>query len=267
MSQSTLPSSSGGLPIPKVRLSSWNPKTDNFATIDRYKYGGNTVGWQYKLFRFPEVIAMDLTQDQIQKWVYVEMLSYHRGKTKYSLNADSAYKIANSWIWWANPLPTASTRSGQSNIHTNMWWWPLLVDHNNHYQVTAHNEVIPVRQYLHNRMCQFPVWYRDDNGVHSSVTCLVPAQWLRRFTNTPWNRFGYSSVYTPYYFKLRYIMRNDDNTDWISWPTSQTIKLCQEEHPFQFDTVASTTYNSTCVTINPATNPDLARCWFETRLP
>lgn len=269
MSFSTLPLwSSWGLPTPKVRLNNvWS-----FVSVDRYKYWGNSIWGQYSIFRYPEVVAMDITQDQIEKWIYVEMLAYHRGKYWRDINNDSAYKVPSSWIWWINTLQSIypwilSTRWWSSKIHMNMWWWNLLVDKPNHYKVNSQNEVINVWQYLNNRMTIVPVSYRDISWLDQSIECLCPANWLRRFSNTPWSRFWYSARYTPYYFRFRYIMK-DENWYWfISWPLSPIIKMTQEEHPFKFDAVASTINNSVCVNINTSANNTIARCMFETKLP
>lgn len=260
------------LSAPKVRLSPWEIWVSQFATIDRYKYAGNSVWWQYKLFRYPEVIAQDLTDEQIEKWVRVEMISYHRWKWLSSkINIDSWYKVPSSWVWWVNTLqtifPNANTRWWLSPVHQNMWWGLLAVDRPNHYKVSSQNEVIPVWQYLHNRMTQVDVKYRDIYWNDKDLVCLCPAQWLRKFRNASWTRFWYSSRYTPYYFAFRYIMK-DENWFWfISWPITPIIKLTQEDHPFSFDPIASTNNWSICLKVSWMHNPDIARCMFETKLP
>lgn len=268
MSQSTLPSSWWGssLPTPKVRLNKWD-SLQPFVVVDWYKYWWNTVWWQYSLYRYPEVVTMDLTDEQIEKWVWVEMLTYNKSKSPYWFqNEDAAYKVPVSRIGWVNTLWNLDTRWwGQSFFNA----WPLAVDRPNHYQVLNRNEVIPVWQYLNNRMSQVWIQYNDASLWTSNVVwALTVAQWIRNsWPNYPWSKFWYSSRYRPLYFKFRYIMKADDGYSYISWPLTPTIKLCQEEHPFNFDAVASTALWITSHNINPLANPDSAMCWFETRLP
>lgn len=254
------------LPTPKVRLQPWNP-AQPFAIIDRYKYWGNATGGQYKLYNYPEVVTMDLTDEQIAKWVRVEMLVYSRGKSPYNgnTNEDSAYKVPVSWIGWVNTLGNLDTRWGSQSF---VGAWALAVDRPNHYQITDRNEVIPVRQYLHNRMSQVGISYNDSVLWQSIAPALTVSQGMRNsWPNYPWSRFWYSSWYRPLYFKFRYIMKADDWYSYISWPLTPTIKLCQEEHPFNFDPVASSITWIRSHKLNPLATPDSARCWFETRLP
>lgn len=270
MSGSTLPASWWAwLPMPKVRLQPWD-QSQPFAVIDWYKYGGNTVWWQYKLHNYPEVITMDLTDEQIAKGVRVEMLVYNRGKSQYqsSTNEDAGYKIPASYIGGVNTLGNLDTRWG---IHTFTWGWALAVDRPNHYKVTNRNEVIPVREYLHNRMSQVWIQYNDIAWWQQYIWALTVAQWIRNsWPNYPWSKFGYSSRYRPLYFAFRYIMKADDGYSYISWPLTRVIKLTQEEHPFIFNPDASRILWTTVNDINPLALPagaDNARCRFETRLP
>lgn len=268
-SLTTKKSSWGWLPMPKVRLQPWDP-AQPFAIIDWYKYGSNTVWWQYKLHNYPEIITMDLTDEQIAKWVWIEMLVYNRGKSQYSwsTNEDAWYKIPTSYIGGVNTLGNLDTRWG---IHTFAWGWALAVDRPNHYQVTDRNQVIPVRQYLHNRMSQVWIQYNDAVLWPSVVWALTVSQGIRNsWPNYPWSRFGYSSRYRPLYFAFRYIMKADDGYSYISWPLTRVIKLAQEEHPFIFNPAASLTAWTVVNDLNPLALPDgadNARCRFETRLP
>ena len=267
MSWATLPqSSSWWLPMPKVRLQHWT-QAQPFAVVDWYKYWWNATGWQYKLFNYPEVITMDLTDEQIAKWVWVEMLVYNRGKSQYpDWNNDSWYKIPVSHIWWVNTLWNLDTRWW---TQTFIWAWPLAVDRPNHYKVTDRNQVIPVWEYLHNRMSQVWIAYNDATTWSTNYAwCLTISQWMRNsWSNLPNNRFWYSTRYRPLYFKFRYIMLADDWYSYISWPLTPTIKLAQKEHPFDYNAVKSTQYWYTVNDLNIWASPDEAQCWFETRLP
>ncbi|HNG96894.1 MAG TPA: hypothetical protein PLW93_01330 [Candidatus Absconditabacterales bacterium] len=267
MSGATLPqSSSGGLPMPKVRLQH-GTQAQPFAVVDWYKYGGNATGGQYKLFNYPEVITMDLTDEQIAKGVWVEMLVYNRGKSQYpDGNNDSGYKIPVSHIGGVNTLGNLDTRGG---TQTFIGAGPLAVDRPNHYKVTDRNQVIPVWEYLHNRMSQVGIAYNDaTTGSTNYAGCLTVSQGMRNSgSNLPNNRFGYSTRYRPLYFKFRYIMLADDGYSYISGPLTPTIKLAQKEHPFDYNAVKSTQYGYTVNDLNIGASPDEAQCWFETRLP
>ena len=254
------------LPAPKVRLQPWD-QSQPFAVVDWYKYWGNTTWGQYKLFNYPEVITVDLTDEQIAKWVRVEMMVYNRGKSQYTIatNEDAGYKIPTSWIGWVNTLGNLDTR----------WWaqqfvsaWSLAVDRPNHYQVTDRNQVIPVREYLNNRMSQVDIVYRDTSWTTQYSGCLTVAQWMRNAgSNKPWNKFWYSPWYRPLYFAFRYIMKADDWYSYISWPLTRVIKLTQEKHPFNYNADASNILGAPANVINPLADRSVARCRFETRLP
>ena len=266
MSQSTLPQSTWWLPMPKVRLQPWD-QAQPFAIVDWYKYWGNATWGQYKLHNYPEVITMDLTDEQIAKGVRVEMLTYNRGKSQYAstTNEDAGYKIPTSYIGWVNTLGNLDTRWWQQTF---FWVWLLAVDRPNHYQVTDRNQVVPVWQYLHNRMSQVGIAYRDITNNTSISGALTVAQGMRNsWPNYPWSRFGYSSRYRPLYFAFRYVMKADDWYSYISWPLTRVIKLAQEEHPFRYNADASNILWITANDLNPSASQDSARCWFETRLP
>lgn len=267
MSGSTLPVSWWGwLPMPKVRLQPWDP-ANPFVIMDWYKIWANAVWGQYRLHNYPEVITMDLTDEQIAKGVRVEMLTYNRGKNQYAsaTNEDAWYKIPTSHVWWVNTLGNLDTRGG---IHTFVWLWALAVDRPNHYQVTDRNQVVPVRQYLHNRMSQIGIVYNDATIWQTSVWALTVVQGMRNsWPNYPWSKFGYSSRYRPLYFAFRYIMKADDGYSYISWPLTRVIKLTQEEHPFNYNANASSILWLPAHDINPLASQDDARCRFETRLP
>lgn len=267
MSQATLPASWWSwLPMPKVRLQPWT-QAQPFAVIDRYKYGGNTTGWQYRLYNYPEIVTMDLTDEQIEKGVWVEMLTYNRGKSQYSTwNTDAWYKVPVSRVGWVNTLWNLDTRWG--------WQWfinagALAVDRPNHFQVTDRNQVLPVRQYLHNRMSQIGIRYWDAaTNTDMTQDALTVAQWMRAtWLNYAQNKFWYSPRYRPLYFKFRYIMKADDGYSYVSWPLTPVIKLAQKEHPFDFDPIASWVNWRTSVNLNAWADPWEAQCRFGTRLP
>lgn len=238
--------SGGGLSMPKVRLS-----CDGSKNID-YHDGNSTVG-VITLIEWPEVIAMDLTDEQIEAGVYVEMIHYTRGKGQNinGNNRDSAYKIP---VATNNPFANTPTRGG---IHGG------AAVRFNHYKVMSKNETIPVWEYLHNRLRALNTNYRDinNNGQSLSVKSYNP--------NYRYKFHGrakmYAASYSPYYFAFRYITKNDDGT-FTSGAITRVIKMQNEDFPFIVDGVASATFNRQVGYINPLFNEDLFRCQFETKL-
>jgi hypothetical protein len=204
------------LPIPKLRLQNDDGAGNNNVPIDWYVYAGNATGGQSSLFHFPEVVANDLTQEQIDKGVYVEMLMYRRGKTRTNSANEAGYIVPAPWIGGVNPLGNKWTRGGDSSIHVSMGGGVLAVDRPNHYQVTSQNQVIPVWQYLNNRFTRYMVKYRDSAGLDQVLECSCPSSRLKSVMYSPGGRFGYSAQYTPMYIAFRYVMWDEDSRQFIS---------------------------------------------------
>lgn len=262
MSSSYIPKdSSGGLPIPKVRLSTIGYSVD----IDIFDDVNNTTLTQAKLFRYPEVVAMDLTTEQIEKGVYLEMVIYKNGKSRTStIGQDSAYKIPVSWIGGVNLFNGKPTRGGS---HSHKLTGSLVaVDRPNHYKINAHNEVINAWQYLHNRFVVRDVQWRDTIGNINGTDMIIPA-WRKNKFRSFAKTFMYSSEYSPMYIAFRYIMENEDGLRFHSGGLSRVVKICHDVHPFLVDGVESAILDATCGTINPLFNINSLQCSFETRLP
>lgn len=259
--------SPASLPIPKVRLQNDDGAGNNNVQIDWYVYAGNSTGWQSYLFHFPEVVANDLTQEQIDKGVYVEMMIYRRGKNKRNNANEAGYIVPAPWIGGVNPLGNKWTRGGDSSIHSNMGGGLLAVDRPNHYQVISQNQVIPVWRYLNNRFTRLLVQYRDSAWLDQFLECSCPASRAKSVMYSPGGKFGYSAQYTPMYIAFRYVMWDEESRQFISWPTSQKIKIAQRKHPFNFNPSASAIIGRPCVDINPLSTPEELQCWLETRLP
>lgn len=261
MSSSYIPTKSNVLPIPKVRLST----IDFHKDIQIYDDNLNTVLRLARLRRYPEVIAMDLTDEQIDKGVYLEMIVYKHGFSKTSLvNNQSEYKIPASWIGGVNLFNGKPTRGGtQRHLLTGL---PVAVDRPNHYKVASHNQVINAWEYLNNRFIERGVAWRDTSGTVTTIPLLIPS-WRKNKQRPFGQTFMYSSVYSPLYVAFRYIMENEDGLRFHSGPLSRVVKICHERHPFNVDAAASALLGSTCGTINPLLDINNLHCYFETRLP
>lgn len=258
MSQTSLTgqtTSSGGLPVPLVKL---NTNTTQFGSHP-LKIEHSNGSDNFVVYRYPTVTAVDLTQEQIEKGVYVEMAHYTRGKSpaRNTSKSEAGYVVPAPQIGGINPLGNKWTRGGQHMESA---------DRPNHYQVTAQNQLIPVFEYLKNRHAWMNVGYYDTNGNIQNV--VLPVRKARNHASIyPGTSFMYSARYQPYYFKFRYVMWDDEANNFVSGGWSEVVKLATKLHPFQVDAQASALLNRQVGTLNPALNPAEVQCWIETRLP
>jgi hypothetical protein len=245
-----------GLSTPKVRLQSHTAQSIEYVDLN-----SNSVGGTLKLIEYPEVVAMDLTQEQIEKGVYVEMVHYKRGRCASRFkNEDSSYKIPVSWIGGVNLFQGSSTRGG---AHYSAAPNALLgVDRPNHYKVNAINEVIPVWRYLHNRLHKSTVDYIDTLGNFNSTSIFTHDNQFKKFGRS----FMYGANYTPYYFAFRYVMQNDDGT-FTTGALSRVLKLCTDQFAFIVDGKQSAILGRQVGSVHPFFNNDVFRVGWETRLP
>ena len=204
---------SSGLPIPKLRLNSFNQAdVKQTVSIKKYDYANNASSGSFELVNFPEIITTDLTDEQIAKGVYVEMLHYSKGKSNadyiytsgitgktYKGDLENSYKVPISWIGGVNLFDGKWTRGGRCTVTHLGGVVDLTVDRPNHYKVSAHNEVIPVWKYLNNRLCEIKVNYRDVNANITALNCVTPVAGLANYPGRVGRHFGYSAKLRSYY--------------------------------------------------------------------
>jgi hypothetical protein len=257
-----------GLPIPHVKLYGGDATYPQTVTLKSYVHAGNASGPDFKLRRYPLVVAMDLTTEQIEKGVYVEMSYYRGGKSQssagYGNESGSGYVNPAPIIGGVNPLGNKWTRGGLQQFTGGV---VLAVDRPNHYQVTSQNQVINVYEYLNNRMSFMNVVYTDTAGVQQLLNVLVPSHRIKRFVKVPGRHFGYSAMLAPYYFMFRYVMWDDESNQFVSGPWSRVVKMMPDQFPFDYDEIATNTLGITAVTISPFFDPNLELCQFETHTP
>lgn len=250
-------SGAGGLPIPKVNLSG------NFnEQVVKVQHSSGTNA--YNLYRYPTVTVMDLSDEQIEKGVYVEMLHYRTAKSlrpQFGQSREAAYVVPAPQINGVNPM------SGIINGATRGGGYQDLADRPNLYKVTAHGEQIQVWEYLRNRHVFDTLAYTDATGNLSYQQVLVPTLRRRAFNNRSNSTFGYSGRYRPYYFTFRYVMVDEETGYPISGPESARIKLAHKVHPFKRNLQQSGVFGFTVNDIDPLFSVDQMACWFETRLP
>lgn len=253
--------STGQLPVPTLKLVHANNQNIDPVAVPFLDNSGAVAG-DYKLFRFPQVVATDLTLAQIEKGVRVEMAHYIRPMSRYNKKKGGGFVVPAPWIGGVNPIDGDFTRGGG---HYNTAGAPLP-DRPNSYLVTGMNQVIPVHEYLANRHVLDITQYWDTAGVSQLVQTLSPVSRRRTQFYSAGRAFMYSGRYTPYYFAFRYSFRNDDGT-WTSGPYTKIVKLAHLQHPFDVDAQASALIGRQVGAVSPLFDVNLMSCHLETRLP
>ena len=256
-------SSSGGisLPVPKLRLRNG---TRTLSVYDRASTDAS--GDTFLLYRYPEIVAMDLTQEMIDKDVYVEMVVYKNLLcASVGRNKDGGYVIPTSMKGGASnsPFPNFWTRGGE---HRSMDKLPILARKPNHYIVSSINEIINVWEYIDNRHCKVKVNYKDINGVASALTALCVAQRISKRPANPGRKYSYSGRYMPFYCGFRYVTldteANDGKGQMISGPLTKILKIVHKQHPFLDDASASIIQSRKVCSINPLFKDNEMECFI-----
>jgi len=250
----------GQLPAPTLKLMHANNTVGQDPVFIPYMDAGYNYAGDYKLWRFPQITATDLTQEQIDKGVYVEMAHYRKVKHRYNRDKGGGFVVPadNS----TNPFINTHYRAGKA-YKTDGTLMPYTY---NHFRVSTINETVPVHKYLENRHMSYPVLYHDVTNNQQMINCLLKTGRIRN-DYYPGKTFMYSGRYTPYYFKFRYVMLDDNGQPTISGPWTDVVKLAHREHPFTPDPVASATFGRQVGKINPSYDMGHMQCWIGTRLP
>lgn len=264
--------SGSSFPVPKVSL------LDD-ATITSWDAVTNAPGSTITLYRAPYAVAMDITNEMIEKGLWLEMVIYRKrarsGKVGINQKRNGgAYLIPTPYVNGVNTLEASignplSTRGGIHYIKTlsSPFIAPFGMDRPNHYQITSVNQTINAYEYLNGRFMLENTGYRDaSTGTDISSPCMVDIS-RRRRGELLGSRFGYSSKYSPMYIAFRYITRDNNSNTFISGPLSRVVKIAASVHPFIQNPAATITYGKAAVDLNPAYNTNEMTAWFETKLP
>lgn len=249
----------GLIPIPKISLSSFP------LIVESYNTTGLNSDSSFKLHTPPVLTAMDITHDQIDSGIWIEMLLYRRKR-----KGRSGYVVPTSWVDGKNtltedilkmyPNSTFTTRGGNLDIGP-------LKDRPNHIKINYKNQKINLGDYFHNRFFWKMVQYRDTGNNLVDYKCLVP---LSRSRSSYFGKtVGYSPDYTPTYAVFRYVMwqpQENGKGQFVTGPISHTIKITALNHPFLKDDLASVTYSKACCSINTLYNNKQMKCFIETKL-
>lgn len=276
------------LPVPLVKFQTiLSGNGSNVVTLNF----NNTVGSNVKLMNPPKIIVQDLSQEQLNHGVFIEMVQY---KMKGGSGLQNNYKGGGYIVQplmeddgfgnITNGLQTrimtyyGKTINNRGGIQTYNDGGspgstiPLIVPRINHFQVQSINEVVQLDSYFEGRFSYRTLGYYT--GVTYDVLNNIPIP----ITNSQKNvkrkkksgnsgtsyRLCYDGSLTSLYVAFRYLMfdpySNDGKGKFIEGPLSKTIKVTNKFFPF-----LKTPTDGVC-TVNPAftasTNNTLIRFSF-----
>jgi len=276
------------LPVPLVKFQTiLTGSGSNVVTLNV----NNTVGSNIKLMNPPKIIAQDLSQEQLNHGVFIEMVQYKMKGGKLNNSKGGGYIVQplmedDGFGNITNGLQTRimtyygktiNNRGGIQTYYTGGTGStiPLIVPRMNHYQVQGINEVVLLDDYFEGRVEYKSLSYYS--GVTSpfyGILNNVPIPYTNKSKNkkqkTKSGTLGlpyqmcYKGNLTSLYVAFRYLMfdpySNNGNGKFIEGPLSKTIKVTNKFFPF-----LKTPTDGFC-TVNPAftasTNNTLIRFSF-----
>jgi len=260
------------LPVPHVvlakqlgdnQLSALNPNSNPFTYT--------TNGDKLLLSRTPLVTVMDIPADLLKLDLRLELLWFRKERKNSHGGGGNGYRHPSHFLtgdatldsptganWQAPVLPNSRFRGGtQVNVSGRVSEWfvkyvgqKFFIDTLGHY-------------------FEFQkVNYVDSSGAGNTIKLYAPTFKAASSKNSSQHTFGYSAMYRPNYFQLRYSVADpNDPRNRLVGPTSKTIVCAALHHPFRHNAAASATYGLVCNDINPSFKEAELNCWFGTRLP
>jgi hypothetical protein len=239
------------LPVPNLKIS------NTPVVLETFDYHNNSASSGVTLLDSPVIVATDLSNEQINQGVWVEMLVYRKAKRKRNIaKTKKGMVVPPSWKWDSISMsgtntfedqilticPTCvlPTRGGATKYFRPPTRGDLHITRPNHYKLTGVTESINVGNFLNGRFTYYPVPYRSPNPIQPGMyeQILLPVPTSRRNNNSPKGsaRFCYRSELTPTYIKFRYIMfdvnLNGGQGGFITGPTTNTVKIMVKTFPF-----------------------------------
>jgi hypothetical protein len=275
------------LPVPLVKLQT--TYHSDGVEIETLNFN-NTVGSNIKLVNPPKIILQDISQEQLNHGVFIEMVQYKMksGKLKRPkgggyivqprMNDDGSGNITNELQTRIMNLygKTINNRGGiQTYRHSGSpgATIPLIVPRMNHYQVSSLNQLVELSDYFTGRFAYTTLSYWTGE-THTGMLNNIPIPYTNNSKNikhkkksgiigTPY-RLCYSGNLTSLYVAFRYLMfdpySNNGMGKFIEGPLSKTIKVTNKYFPF-----LKTATQGVC-TVNPqftaSTNNTLIRFSF-----
>jgi hypothetical protein len=241
------------LPVPNLKIS------NTPVVLETFDYHNNSASSGVTLLDSPVIVASDLSNEQINQGVWIEMLIYRKSRNKrFTSKTKKGMVIPPSWEWDSISMsgtntfedqilticPTCvlPTRGGATKYFNQNPFIQedLHITRPNHYKLTGVTESINVGNFLNGRFTYKQVLYRSPNPIQPSMgeQILLPIPTSRRNSSsgTGSARFCYRSELTPTYIKFRYIMfdvnLNGGQGGFITGPTTNTVKIMLETFPF-----------------------------------
>lgn len=274
------------LPVPLVKFQTiLSGNGSNVVTLNF----NNTVGSNVKLMNPPKIIVQDLSQEQLNHGVFIEMVQYKMKGGKLNNSKGGGYIVQplmedDGLGNITNGLQTkimtyyGKTINNRGGIQTKYnsgfpgSTIPLIVPRMNHSQVYNQNEVVLLDSYFEGRFGYTSLLYW--NGVTNVSVNNIPTPYTNNGKNArqkkksgilgvPY-RLCYRGNLTSLYVAFRYLMfdpySNDGKGKFIEGPLSKTIKVTNRYFPF-----LKTPTEGVC-TVNPtftaSTNNTLIRFSF-----
>lgn len=257
------------LPVPLVKLQSFVGGTGTTVnTLNK----NNTVGNPIILINPPYITLRDVSTEQINHGVFIEMVQYkmksvNNNPSKFKRNGggfvveprmedDGDGGVRNGLQYDIMSLygKIITTRGGVQNKSIDN----LVINRMNHYQVQEPNEIYDLSDYFSGRYSYQLLKYITGGTDFSLLTVPVP------FTNSAKNnnrykkksgndgtfyRLCYPGELTSLYVAFRYLMFDPDSNNgkgkFIEGPLSQTIKVSNKYFPF-----LKTSIDGECI-VNP----------------
>jgi len=259
------------LPTPFLKLSNNNTSIETFdsSIVD--------------LVNEPVISTNDLSFEQINHGVWIEMLVYRKKRKSYNGSSfKKGYVIPPDWTW--DPINNVGINSLQQELLT---LYPTKTIMNrggetqnvyqsrpNHYKVTGNTQSINLGYYLNGRFFYNDIEYYLPDGSTNVINLPIPVSRYQQYGFG--KRFCYDGRLIPTYLKFRYIMFDPDFNNgkgrFITGPLSSTIKITLEKFPFIPTTpfcnnppCTPTELQSTCITKIGVY--DKLICNFESNVP
>jgi hypothetical protein len=277
------------LPVPLVKFQTiLTGSGSNVVTLNV----NNTVGSNIKLMNPPKIIAQDLSQEQLNHGVFIEMVQYKMKGGKLNNSKGGGYIVQpmmedDGFGNITNGLQTRimnyygktiNNRGGIQTYYTGGTGGsttPLIVPRMNHYQVQNINEVVQVDSYFEGRFTYTNLEYYSGLTAPFYGTLInIPMPYTNRSKNTkqkkksgnsgtPYQlcyKGNLTSLYVAFRFLMFYPYSMTGLGKFIEGPFSKTIKVTNKFFP-----VLKTPTDGFC-TANPvftaSTNNTLIRFSF-----
>lgn len=240
ITQESTPSNLYNLPVPNLKLEK--------GTISLQTLNTNNIGFPVTLSGIPKIMPDDLSQEQIDNGVWIEMLIYRKSAGK---PPKRGFVVPPSYNWdgsiGTNPLqdelstlyPGVKIKNrGGLTLFAGSPATPLQISRPNHRRITDLTTPIYVGDYLNGRFREDYVRYLNSAGTPTDLLLFVPVSRTRVNTGRAnvGTRFCYTNKLTPVYVKFRYIMFEPNLTTnkgrFITGPLSPTVKIALENFPF-----------------------------------